>query len=104
MRAVNVVDGAALVLVPAGEFVMGSERSAVLGLWRERGWEPRWLAAQVGGEDWAGELCPHKVELAAFWMYEQPVTIGQYHRFIQQTGRQARLTRGTARGMAARLS
>lgn len=36
-----------------------------------------------------GELHPHQVELAAFWMYEQPITISQYHRFMRETGREA---------------
>src|SRR5262249_39686290 len=90
LRQPNVVDGPALVLVPKGEFGMGSERAAVLDLWRERGWDQRWFAAHVGGDDWVGELHPHEVELTAFWMYEQPVTIAEYHRFMQETGREAR--------------
>jgi serine/threonine-protein kinase len=88
-RDANLVDGATVVLVPEGEFTMGSVRAAVLRLWRERGWDQRWFAAQVGGDDWVGELHPHEVELTAFWIYEQPVTIGQFHRFMQETGREA---------------
>jgi formylglycine-generating enzyme required for sulfatase activity len=78
LRAVNPVDGAALVFVPAGSFVMGSDREAALGLWHRHGWDPRWFHAQVGGDDWVGELYPHEVELDAFWLYELPVTISQY--------------------------
>ena len=89
MRAVNPIDRAALVLVPAGSFVMGSNREAVLGLWRRHGWDPRWFHAQVGGDDWVGELYPHEVELEAFWMYELPVTTAQYHGFMRQTGHPA---------------
>lgn len=85
----NLVDDATVVLVPSDEFTMGSERAAVLLLWRERGWDQRWFAAQVGGDDWVGELHPHEVELAALWMYEQQVTIGLYHRFMGETGREA---------------
>ena len=89
MHAVNVVDAAPLVFVPAGSFVMGSDREAVLSLWRRYAWDPRWFLGQVGGDDWVGELHPHEVELDAFWMYQRPVTIGQYHRFMRETGHSA---------------
>lgn len=82
----NPVDGASLVLVPAGSFVMGSVREAVIGLWRRQGWDLRWIEATVGGTDFVGELHPHEVELEGFWVYERPVTIGQYHGFMQATG------------------
>ena len=44
------------------------------------------LVARVGGDDWVGELHPHEVELPAFWIYRDLVTIGQYHRFMLETG------------------
>ncbi|GAA2758907.1 formylglycine-generating enzyme family protein [Actinopolymorpha rutila] len=72
--------------VPAGSFAMGSERSAVLQLWERYGWDHRWFDGQVGGTDWIGELLPHEVELDGFWMYRDPVTIGQFHRFMLATG------------------
>ncbi|WP_337917619.1 formylglycine-generating enzyme family protein [Actinopolymorpha pittospori] len=72
--------------VPAGSFVMGSDRAAVLQLWERYGWDRRWFDGQVGGTDWIGELFPHEVELDGFWMYRDPVTIGQYHRFMLATG------------------
>jgi len=87
--AVNPADGAATVLVPAGIFVMGSDRAAVLDLWRRHGWDPRWIEATVGGADWVGELHPHEVEVDAFWMYERPVTIAQFHGFMRETGHPA---------------
>jgi len=68
---------------------MGSDREALLGLWRRYEWDQRWFDAQVGGDDWVGELHPHEVELNAFWMYERPVTIAQYHRFMRETSHPA---------------
>jgi len=68
---------------------MGSDREAVLSLWRRQGWDPRWIEARVGGADWVGELHAHEVELDAFWMHERPVTIAQYHRFMRETGHPA---------------
>lgn len=45
-----------------------------------------WFDAQVGGEDWVGELHPHEGGLDGYWMYREPVTIGQYHRFMRESG------------------
>lgn len=82
---VNPRDGAAMVFVPAGSFTMGSDRAEVARLWERYGWDQRWLG-QVGGESWIGELLPHVVELDGFWIYRELVTIGQYHRFMVDTG------------------
>lgn len=68
---------------------MGSDRESTFRLWHRHGWDQRWFHAQVGGDDWVGELHPHQVELAAFWMYEQPITISQYYRFMRETGGEA---------------
>ena len=87
-RATNDADGASLVLVPEGRFTMGSDRKAVQALWHEMGWDQRWLDHNVGGKHWIGELHEHEVEISACWMYEEPVTIGQYHAFIEDTGRE----------------
>lgn len=83
---INTRDGALLVWVPGGTFTMGSAREDALRLWERYGWDRRWFDAQVGGDDWVGELFPHEVELDGFWMYREPVTIGQYHRFMRETG------------------
>jgi formylglycine-generating enzyme required for sulfatase activity len=89
IERVNVRDGATAVWVPPGSFVMGSERDAVLGLWEQCRWDPRWVDWHVGGDGFVGELYPHEVELTGFWMYQQPVTIGQYYRFMEETGMEA---------------
>lgn len=92
-RATNDTDGASLVLVPEGTYVMGSERENVQALWHAMGWDRRWFDHQVGGNRWIGELHEHEVEISAFWMYEEPVTIGQYHVYMEDTGKEAPVDR-----------
>ena len=92
-RATNDTDGASLVLVPEGTYVMGSEREKVQALWHAMGWDRRWFDHQVGGNRWIGELHEHEVEISAFWMYEEPVTIGQYHVYMEDTGKEAPVDR-----------
>ena len=55
----NSVDGAVEVLIPAGEFKMG--------------------------DDDQNDNKPRTVRLAAYWMYEDPVTVGQYRKFCDAT-------------------
>jgi formylglycine-generating enzyme required for sulfatase activity len=58
-------DGGPMVLVPAGEFAMGSDE---------------------GEED---EKPVHRVYLDAFYMDKHEVTVGQYAKFLEATGREA---------------
>ncbi len=85
---VNAQDGAEMILVPDGRFIMGSERHAVENLWAKYDWDKRWFDAQVGTDRWVGELDLHAVEVSGFWMYVEPVTIGRYYRFMQETDRE----------------
>lgn len=87
-QRVNPRDEAPMVLVPEGTFIMGSERHFVEGLWLKYGWDKHWLDGQVDISRWVGEFYPHEVELSAFWIYVEPVTIGQYYRFMQETDRE----------------
>ena len=59
-------DGAEMVYVPAGEFVMGSKDG-------------------VGADD---EHPQHTVDLDAYWIYKNDVTVAQYRKFCDATGRQ----------------
>jgi sulfatase modifying factor 1 len=63
---VSPVDGAEMVYVPAGEFLMGTD-----GAWGST----------------ANEKPQHRVYLDAYWIDEMEVTVAQYRRFCQATGR-----------------
>ncbi|GMU21052.1 MAG: hypothetical protein AMXMBFR13_11470 [Phycisphaerae bacterium] len=62
---VNPRDGAEMSYIPAGDFLMGSKE----------------------GEGSANETPQHRVYLDAFWIYKTPVTVAQYRRFCEATGR-----------------
>jgi formylglycine-generating enzyme required for sulfatase activity len=59
----NHKDGAVMIFIPKGEFLMGSN-------------------------DYDDEKPPHRVTLDDYWIYKFPVTVAQYRRFCQATGRQ----------------
>ena len=62
---INPKDGAVMVYVPAGTFLMGDNEL-----------NKRW------------SNCPeHKVYLDAFWIYKDDVTVAQYRKFCKATGR-----------------
>lgn len=75
-------DNAALVWAPGGIFVMGSVEVEVRRLWMNQGWDDYWWPSVRD----RGELNPHEVDLTGFWLYRDPVTIGQYFCFVQATG------------------
>jgi formylglycine-generating enzyme required for sulfatase activity len=58
----NPKDGAEMVWVSAGEFLMGSD-------------------------DYPKEMPLHRVHLDGFWMYKTPVTVAQYRSFCDETRR-----------------
>lgn len=65
--AQNPRDGATLVYVPAGEFLMGCK----------------------AGDGGADESPQHPVYLDGYWMYQTEVTVAQYRKFCQATGHAA---------------
>ena len=65
-KMVNPVDGAVLVYVPEGEFLMGSEDD----------------------DAWNDEKPQHLVYLDAFWLYQHPVTNAQFAAFVDASGQQ----------------
>jgi formylglycine-generating enzyme required for sulfatase activity len=59
---INPIDRSEMVFIPAGEFIMGSE-------------------------DDADERPVHKVVLGGYYIYKKPVTVAQYQKFCNDTGR-----------------
>ncbi len=64
--AINEIDGAELIWIPAGEFVRGSD-------------------AKLAGAD---EKPQRKIMLDGYWIYKHPVTVGQYKAFCEAAGRE----------------
>lgn len=61
LTKINPVDGAEMVSIPAGEFLMGDEDTVK---------NPR-----------------RTVRVSGYWIYKKPVTVGQYKKFCRDTGR-----------------
>ena len=63
--AINEIDGAEMVWIPAGKFARGSKPG-------------------VGGSD---EWPQREIELDGYWIYKVPVTLGQYKKYMAATGK-----------------
>ena len=73
-------DGKEMMLVPAGEFLMGtSDVQLELFLSTHPDWQRNWLS---------NEQPPHRVFLDAFYMDKTEVTNAEYKRFVDATGHQ----------------
>jgi formylglycine-generating enzyme required for sulfatase activity len=65
-----------MVVVPAGNFIMGSSSA-----------EKSWAASQVGSAEGVADESPqHRVSLPSFAMSKYDVTRGQYAAFVRETG------------------
>lgn len=75
---INAVDGAEMVLVPEGEFLMGTSAAD-----RET-----WPAAHPdrGPKAYLDEIPQRTVSLSAYYMYKTEVTVAQFRRFTEATG------------------
>ncbi len=77
-------DGAEMVLIPAGDFEMGTDTSEIPKLVQ---WAKQWYDVKA---DWFERETPrHTVYLDAFYMDKYEVTVGQYKKFISATGHKA---------------
>lgn len=76
----NPKDGAAMVWVPAGEFLMGNDKADIDAAWKKFGWKDEW-------KRYANDESPrHKVKVSGFWMYQHEVTVAQFRKFVEATG------------------
>ena len=80
---INAKDGAEMVYVPAGEFLMGTSDEKI-----------DWILAQPWCSDcerdgFKDEQPEHTVYLDAFWIYQHEVTNAQYATFLNEMGNQS---------------
>ncbi len=77
---VNQKDGAEMVLIPAGVFLMGTSEEQLAALLK---------ADPTLKREWfAYEMPQRKVELDAYYIYKTEVTVAQYRKFCDATNRQ----------------
>lgn len=76
---VNPKDGAEMVWVPAGEFLMGSVDADISWLIERK--------PKLRRELFHDEMPQHKVYLDGYWIYKYEVTVAQYRKFCTETGR-----------------
>jgi len=77
---VNPVDGAEMVFVPSGEFIMESNAGEIDEIWRKLNWNDE------EKQFTKGEQPAHWVRVDGFWIYRNFVTVAQYRRFCIVTG------------------
>lgn len=77
----NPIDGAEMVFIPPGEFLMGSDPEEIARIWKKFEWKDEEIRFTKG------EQPAHRVRVAGFWMYRNNVTVAQYRKFCAATGR-----------------
>lgn len=81
-------DGAEMLWIPEGPFLMGTTKEAAEAFVREITGEgqPEWF--QVQRTVWMRSEVPQReVHLDGYWIYKYPVTVAQYRTFVSETGR-----------------
>lgn len=76
---VNPKDGAEMVWVPAGEFLMGVTDEFIASDEKESGYQHY--------DRWESEKPQRKVYLDGYWIYKYEVTVAQFRKFCQETNR-----------------
>ncbi len=71
-----------MIIIPAGEFIMGTSDGQVRRLLLKEDWAKEWSDKQL----FKVEQPPHKVSVANFAIAQVPVTNLEYHRFVWETG------------------
>lgn len=80
----NQVDGAEMIFIPAGEFVMGDDDLYAL---HKAAAESRAAQGFPAGRNIEDDNPRHKVRLSGFWMYKNVVTVREVQSFCTATGR-----------------
>jgi len=81
-KRISPIDGSEMVLIPAGEFEMGIDKSEIPKLIQ---WVKKWYPdAQESMYEY--ETPRHTVYVDAFYMNTHEVTNAQYKKFVQETG------------------
>jgi len=84
ITSTNPRDGATLVWVPAGPFLMGKKYSErVRDANEDGGWKLAWEVLRGRTTD----APSHTVNLTGYWLYRTEVTVAQYRRFCRATSR-----------------
>ncbi len=78
---VNPADGAEMVWIPAGRYLMGTNRDENERVFDKFRWDKAYL-----DRSGRGESPMHLVQLEGFWMYKCEVTVRQFQQFVQATG------------------
>jgi formylglycine-generating enzyme required for sulfatase activity len=78
---ISPIDGAEMILIPAGEFIMGTSDEQIKELLRQFSYWKR--------EQFANEQPQHRVYLDEFYIDKYPVTNAQFERFVKATGYKA---------------
>ncbi|MBI3922345.1 MAG: SUMF1/EgtB/PvdO family nonheme iron enzyme [Armatimonadetes bacterium] len=74
---INPIDGAEMVWIPAGEFLMGSTEKDMAAMSRANKGFPRGFFADQEPQ--------HRVYLDGYWIYKYEVSVGQYRKFCKAT-------------------
>jgi formylglycine-generating enzyme len=90
---INPKDGAAMVWVPAGAFLMGSSDEDIAAMReeikilerKESGSRPDLVIGAICASN--EEKPQHTVYLDGYWIYKYEVTVAQYRKFCKETGR-----------------
>lgn len=90
---VNPKDGAKMVLIPAGEFLMGSSDADIAALRKadDEKWDPTMMVVPENAfepKKYADEQPQRKVYLDAYYLYANEVTVAQYRKFCEATKRE----------------
>jgi formylglycine-generating enzyme required for sulfatase activity len=77
----NPRDGAEIVFIPAGEFIMGRDKADIDDVWKMLNWDDQ------EKQFTRTEQPAHRVRVNGFWMYRTLVTVAQYRQFCKATGK-----------------